>query len=201
MAHSNQLREFVLTDHGIEIARRVHRARRSVDRIVAPGPGSPGEGRTDSAEGGNRGQAAGASAGATGIRGHNRGDSIGVPGEGRRASSCHCRRGGSRATARPVANGNGPFAKSGFRWELSQTRRRGMSLLRRRPFCQSTEKSHEHNGTPGQSFGVRRTARARRTMGTSAVRGRTHAEERCRLREPQADLRGTHEGAISRRGD
>ena len=87
MAHSNQLREFLLTDHGIELedvyiglegvltgsSRLAQEAR---EKAAATARGEEIEAKRRELE---RAKA--------GIGGPNRGDSLGVPGEGRRASS------------------------------------------------------------------------------------------------------------------
>ena len=45
MAHSNQMREFLLTDHGVESVGRLPWSRGRADRLRPVGPGSSGKGR------------------------------------------------------------------------------------------------------------------------------------------------------------
>ena len=58
MAHSNQVREFVLSDNGIDSSERLYRVRHSPDRLGTPCTGGQRHGRAGSGTAGLRTQAA-----------------------------------------------------------------------------------------------------------------------------------------------
>jgi circadian clock protein KaiC len=85
MAHSNQIREFLLTGHGVELREHLYRAGGSPHRIHASGPGGARAGRDPESATGDRPAAAGLGAQAPGAGDPDRGPAVPVRGRAGRA--------------------------------------------------------------------------------------------------------------------